>query len=135
MEIYEFCYNYPFGGPPYTQNSSFFNQPVPTHCSQITGVYVPYVGSTSFTPEIIPSVLSDYVVSPPPMPVASVSVTNHIPTITWTPQVGSTYTVYSSTNLLGPWMQVATGLAYYPTNGAFTDTGRAPAKFYEVTSP
>ncbi|HTR40531.1 MAG TPA: hypothetical protein VMH87_02785 [Pseudomonadales bacterium] len=136
MEIYEFCYNYPYtGNGTVVQYCSFNNQPVPTHCSQITGVYVPYVSSSSFGPEIIPSVLSDYVVSPPPAPVTSVSASNHIPTITWTPQVGSTYSVYGSTNLLGPWSQVATGLAYYPTNGAFTDTTKAPAKFYQVTSP
>jgi hypothetical protein len=47
---------------------------------------------------------------------------------------GSTYSVYSATNLLGPWTQTF-GLGYYPSMGAYTDTNAATAKFYRVSTP
>ena len=137
LEIYQFSYSYPFTGPPFTQLGTFYNQPIPTHVYQITGVYIPYAsGSTSFFPEIEPSLLSDYVVNPPSAPVAGVSVANNgTPTVSWSPQVGSTYSVYGSTSLLGPWTQEATGLAYYPTNGSFTDVKGSSTKFYYISTP
>lgn len=141
LEIYQFGYNYPYlpldawGTGPIQQYSSFYNQPIPTHCYQITGVYVAYFSGTTFEPELEPSVLSDYVVNPPSAPVASVSLTGGVSTVTWSPHVGSTYSVYSATNITGPWTQAAYGLAYYPTNGAFTDNNKAKAKFYYITSP
>jgi hypothetical protein len=135
IEIYQFCYNYPNTFPATTATgtySPFYNQTIPTYCYQLTGVYNPYGGS----PEIEPSRLADYVVTPPPPFTAGVTQANEgIPTITWPAQAGSTYSVYSATNVLGPWTQAASGLAYYPPNGAFTDTNNAAAKFYRVSTP
>jgi hypothetical protein len=131
IESYQFGYDYG------TNRCSFYNQTIPTHCAQITGVYLSYGG----TPEILPSRFVDYATNPPPSFAASARVvpgTKGGPTTTtinWPAQAGSTYSVYSATSLLGPWTQAAYGLAYYPTNGAFTDTNSASVKFYRVNSP
>lgn len=136
MTIYQFGYNYPATAP-YQQYSSFYNQAIPSHLAQLTGTYVPFESTAGAqSPEIEPSVFSDWVTNAPPSPVLTAAVSPGSATVSWSPQVGSTYSVYSATNLLGPWTQAAYGLAYYPTNGSFTDTtGAAKAKFYQVTSP
>ena len=134
LEVYQFGTDYPYNQPIQVYNP-FDNLPIPSYCYQLTGVYQVY-GLPTPGPEILPSRVADYVVNPTPAPTLTVGVTNKAATISWVPQVGSTYTVYSSTNLLGPWTQAAFGATYYPTNGAFTDTGSAAqAKFYQVTSP
>lgn len=133
LECYQFSYDYPYEQPTVVLNP-FDNLTIPSYCYQLTGVYAVY-GIPS-APEIVPSRVADYVINPPPAPTLTVGITNNAPTISWVPQVGSTYTVYSATNLLGPWTQAAYGLTYYPTNGAFTDTsGSVQAKFYQITSP
>jgi hypothetical protein len=128
MEIFQPGYDY---GTNANQLSPFDNQPVPTNCTQLTGVYLNYGG----TAEIIPSRLADYVTNPPAPFRVGVTQTKGVPTFTWPVQAGSTYSVYSTTNLHGAWVQAAYGLTYYPTNGAFTDTNSAKAKFYRVSSP
>ena len=130
MEVYQFAYNYPFHGTTLIP-TPIGGQPIPAYCSQLTGVYETYGGA----PEILPSRLADYVTNPPSSFTVGVAQSKGVPTITWPPQVGSTYSVYSAPNLLGPWTQAAYGLAYYPTNGTFTDTNKAPAKFYRVSNP
>jgi hypothetical protein len=134
MEIYQFGYNYPNTFPASTPGTynPFFNQPIPSHCYQITGAYNPYGGF----PEIEPSRLADYVVNPPSAFNTSFSVTNGgNTTLSWPPHTGSTYTVHSSTNLAGPWTTAAYGLTYYPTNATFTDTNKTTAKFYYISTP
>lgn len=126
LELYQFGYDYP---ALFIQNE-FDDAPVPTSCFQLTGIYVDYDG----TGKLEPSRLADYVSSPPSPFAAGVTDTG-IPNVLWPAQVGSTYSVYSATNVPGPWVQAATGLAYYPTNGTFTDTNSAPAKFYYISSP
>ena len=63
--------------------------------------------------------------------------TNKTATLNWSPVVGQTYSVYSTTNLTGSWKTEATGLTYYPTNGSFIQTisSNAPAKYFRVTTP
>jgi hypothetical protein len=55
--------------------------------------------------------------------------------VNWPAVAGSTYSIYSETNLLGPWTQQAFGLSYYPSTGTYTDTNAAKAKFYRVSTP
>jgi hypothetical protein len=57
--------------------------------------------------------------------------------VSWSPIGGSTYSVYSATNITGPWTNEAYGLTYYPTNGAFGQafSSNTPAKYFRVTSP
>jgi hypothetical protein len=129
MEIYQFGDNY--ATTPNPTLNPFDDQPVPTNCYQLTGIYLSYGGSS----EIEPSRLADYVTNPPPAFAASVAQAKGVSTLTWPAQAGSTYSVYSTTNLTGPWTQAAQGLGYYPTNGVFTDTNTAAAKFYQISTP
>ncbi len=132
LECYQFNYDYPYNQPTVVANP-FDGLTMQTNYYQLTGVYAVY--GIPASPEILPSRVADYVVNPPPSPVLTVAVTNSVPTVTWSPNVGSTYSVYSAANILGPWTQAAYGLSYYPTNGTFTDNNKAKAKFYQVTSP
>jgi|GEM_PF-1057458 len=126
LELYQFGYDYPIS----VLQSEFDNAPIPTNCFQLTGIYVDYDG----VGKLEPSRLADYVVSRPSLAVRLTD-TNGTPKVFWPLQIGSTYSLYSATNLDGPWVRT-TGLAYYPTNVVpFTDTNRAPAKFYYITSP
>lgn len=110
--------------------SEFDYTPVPTNCFQLTGIYVDFEG----TGRLEPSRLADYVINRPSLS-AALADTNGVPNVFWQQQVGSTYSLYSSTNLDGPWART-TGLAYFPTNVVpFADTNNAPAKFYYITSP
>ena len=131
MECFQYSYNYTSNGVNSAAQNPFNNQPIPTNCYQLTGVYLTFGGS----PEIVPSRLADYVTTPPPTFTNSIASSKAGPAMSWPVQAGSTYTVHSTTNLLGPWTPAATGLGYYPTNGAFTDTNLAPAKFYLISSP
>lgn len=126
IEVFQSCYK--IG----TNASTFTGRPVPTNCYQLTGAYLGFGG----TPEIEPTRLADYVLTPPPPVTATITQSNHVPTVTWGPvQAGSTYSVNAATNLTGSWTLPAYGLGYYPANGTFTDTNLAPAKFYLITSP
>jgi hypothetical protein len=136
LECYQFNYDYPYNQPTVVANP-FDGLTMQTNYYQLTGVYSLYGYGTPIaqSPEILPSRVADYVTTPPPSFKASVALTNSVSTVTWSPQVGSTYSVYSATSLSGPWTQAAYGLTYYPTNGSFTDNSQAKAKFYYITSP
>jgi hypothetical protein len=125
LELYQFSYDFTEFG-----QNEFDNAPIPTNCFQLTGIYVDYEA----TGRLEPSRLEDYVIAPPSL-TAGLTDTNGIPNVFWQLQTGSTYSIYSATNLSGPWMQAATGLAYYPTIAAFSDTNKATAKFYYISSP
>lgn len=105
-------------------------KPIPSYCYQITGIYDEFKGAG----EIIPTRLEDYVTTPPSF-TTSIAQAKAVSTVTWQPQVGSTYSIYGATSLLGPWTQEAYGLAYFPTNGTFSETNHVPYKFYKVGSP
>jgi hypothetical protein len=126
LELYQFGYDYPDNALP----SEFDGAPIPTNCFQLTGIYVDSDG----TGKLEPSRLADYVTSPPSL-AAALTDTNGIPKLYWKLHVGSTYSLYSTTNLDGPWARTS-GLAYFPTNVVpFADTNKAQAKFYYITSP
>lgn len=126
LELYQFSYDY----PDIALQNEFDDAPIPTNCFQLTGIYVDHDG----TGKLEPSRLADYVVSRPSL-AAALTDTNGIPKVVWHLHVGSTYSLYSATNLSGPWTRLS-GLAYYPTNVVpFSDTNTASAKFYYITSP
>jgi hypothetical protein len=113
-------------------NTNYWGQPIPSFCSQLTGILGLYSPSS---PQLYPTRYQDLVTNPPASFPATVAVTNGAATVAWPAQVGSTYSLYSSTNLLlGPWTQTF-GLAYYPSIGSYTDTNPAPRQFYKVSSP
>ena len=131
MQCFQYCYNYGSNGVNAAVPNPFDHQPIPTNCFQLTGAYLSYGGSA----EIVPSRLADYVTNLPPSFTAGITKSNGGPALSWPVQWGSTYTVLGASSLLGPWTPVASGLGYYPTNGAFSDTNPAPAKFYLISSP
>jgi len=137
MEVYQFAYSYPegtFGATsPTSLTNAFYGQVIPIYCSQLTGAWVDYAVASGG--ELEPSRPADYVTNAPPAFALSLAQAKSISTIGWQPNVGSTYTIYGSTNLLGPWTQEAQGLAYWPTNGVFTETNHTADKFYQVTTP
>jgi hypothetical protein len=112
-------------------NTNFFGQPIPSFCSQLTGGLSYYNVNT---PEVSPTRFADFVTAPPsPFP-ANVTLTNGTTTISWPVSTGSTYSVYSATNVSGPWTQTF-GLGYFPSTGVYVDTNAAAAKFYRVSTP
>jgi hypothetical protein len=126
MEIFQIGSN--FGTTP----SPFAYQPIPTFCYQISGVYEDFDGFA----ELAPSRMEDYVTNATSAYSSGIVVSNRLATVTWTPHVGATYSVNGAANLSGQWTPLASGLAYYPTNGVFTDTNKVSTyKFYQVTSP
>ncbi len=140
MELYQYGYDYPEGsfGVHNTSagatSSAFYNQPIPHYCYQLTGAWLDY--NLTAGGELEPSRPADYVTNPPPAFAITASVSSKdAATLNWAPNLGSTYSTWISTNLLGPWSLAAQGLTYYPTNGAYTDTNKAPYKFYEISSP
>jgi DNA/RNA endonuclease YhcR with UshA esterase domain len=111
-------------------STNFWGKPVPNHVYQLTGVMANFKGAS----ELDVTRYDDFVINPPASFPVSLSSSNNSSLVTWPAVSGSTYSVYRSTNLMGPWSQVF-GLGYYPTNGAYLDTNSAPAKFYRVSTP
>jgi hypothetical protein len=119
-----------------TTTNEFADVPIPTHCYQLTGVYTGFNSGGHIIGEITSVRLADFVTNPPPAFSSSIAVSGGHPTVTWGPvQAGSTYSAKTASSASGPWTITQQGLAYYPTNGSFTDTNLAPAKLYLMTSP
>lgn len=111
--------------------TNYWGQPIPGFAYELTGVLAAF---NTNTPEIYPSRFQDIVTNLPAPFSAKIAVTHGTPTVSWPTVVGSTYSLYSATSILGPWTRTF-GLAYYPTIGSYTDTNSAPAKFYYISSP
>jgi hypothetical protein len=85
--------------------------------------------------ELVPSRYADFVTNAPAPFAAGLTVSNGVSQLTWPAGVaGSTYSVYSATNLLGPWTQTF-GLGYYPSTGIYQATNSAATQFYRVSTP
>jgi hypothetical protein len=110
--------------------TNLWNQPIPGHAYQLNGVAAIYYGA----PELDVTRVEDFVSNTPSLFQVSVAKSDGVPTLNWPVSPGSTYSVYSATNLHGPWTQTF-GLSYYPTNGNYVDTNAAPMKFYRVSTP
>jgi hypothetical protein len=111
-------------------STNFWDKIVPTHAYQVTGVMANFKGAS----ELDVTRIDDIVTNAPPSFMAGLVKTNGLATVTWPALSGSTYSVYSSTNILGPWTQTF-GLSYYPSTGAYTDTNSAATKFYRISTP
>ena len=135
MEIFQATYDY-YNGSSTVGINPFDNQPIPTHCAQLTGILLPYGGSPSYV-EVIPTRYEDYMPSSPAAFNIALAATNKNATISWSPVGGCTYSVYSATNLTGPWQNETYGLTYYPSNGDFSQaiSSALSAKYFRVTSP
>jgi len=126
------CYQYGYNRGQGAILNAFGTNQVPSYCYQLTGIYLPYDFSS---PEIEPSRLVDYVTNPPASFPATLSQSKGVATVNWPVQAGSTYSVLTATNVMGPWTNSASGLGFYPATGAFTDNKPGKAKFYQIASP
>ena len=127
IQIYVVAY-FGFG---YT-STNLWGATIPTYCYQLTGILEYYGGIPGN--ELAVTRLQDFVTSAPSAFTTGLTKTNALSTVSWPAQAGSTYSVYGATNLTGPWSQTF-GLSYYPSTGIFTDTNKAAAKFYKVSTP
>ena len=58
------------------------------------------------------------------------------PVITWTAQPFMSYSILRATNVLGPYLPVATGLTFNSPAGTYTDlTPVSSTVFYKIASP
>jgi DNA/RNA endonuclease YhcR with UshA esterase domain len=105
-------------------------QLIPGQAYQVTGVLANYKGSA----ELDVTRLQDFVTNAPAPFAAAITSAGGVSTLTWPALDGSTYSVLSATNLLGPWIPTF-GLSYYPSTGTYTVTNPAAAEFYKVTTP
>jgi hypothetical protein len=112
-------------------NTNFFGQPIPSFVYELTGAIDVYATNQ---PELIPSRYVDFVTNQPAPFQVSLTQSNGVSTLKWPATVGDTYSVYTSTNVTGPWTQTF-GLGYYPSVGSFTVTNTASALFFKMTSP
>jgi hypothetical protein len=128
IEVYVPAYGY--GYP----STNLWGAAVPAYCYQITGILAAFHSGAAVFSELDVTRLQDFVTSAPSSFTSSLTKTSAVATVSWPAQVGSTYSVYGATNLNGPWNQTF-GLSYYPSTGIFTDTNKAAAKFYKVSTP
>jgi len=110
--------------------TNFTGKLEPGQAYQLTGPMSLYNGGG----EIVLTRYADFVTNQPAPFAAGLTVSNGVSLLTWPVATGSTYSVYSATNLLGPWTQTF-GLGYYPSAGIYTVTNSAAARFYKVSTP
>jgi hypothetical protein len=128
MEIYVYTYTNAVN----QLNTNYFGKPIPSYAYQVTGEMGIY---SITTPEIYPTRYADFVTTAPAPFAVGLTESNGVTQLTWPPGVaGSTYSVYSATNLLGPWTQTF-GLSYYPSTGIYQATNSAATQFYRVSTP
>lgn len=115
-------------------STNIWGRPVPNHAYQVTGAMAMFSSSGVLIPELDVTRLQDIVSNTPASFTSGLTRTGAVSTVSWPAQVGSTYSVYSATNISGPWNQTF-GLSYYPSTGIFTDTNKAATRFYKVSTP
>jgi hypothetical protein len=88
--------------------------------------------------------IGDIVTTPPPQVQVSATVSGNDVTLSWpavpyTPDTRGAYayTVWSAAELSGPYLPLATGLAFNTANGVYTDKNAllGAQKFYRISSP
>jgi hypothetical protein len=112
-------------------STNFWGKPIPSYAYQVTGAMEVY---NITTPELYPTRYADFVTTQPAPFAVVLTVSNGVSQLTWPAATGSTYSVYSATNLLGPWTQTF-GLSYYPSTGIYTVINSAATRFYRVSTP
>jgi hypothetical protein len=127
IEVYVYTYTNALN----QSNTNYWGKPIPGFCYEITGVNGVY---NTTSPNFYPTRYQDFVTTAPAPFSASETRSNGTLTLAWPAVVGSTYSVYSATNLAGPWTQTF-GLGYYPSTGVYKATNSAAAQFYKVSTP
>lgn len=127
VEIYVYTYT----NAANLMNTNYFGKPIPCFCREITGAMAVYAPTQ---PELYPSRYADFVTNQPAPFAACLTTCNGVNHLTWPAAPGSTYTVYTATNLLGPWTPTC-GMCYYPCTGIYMETNCAASRFYKVSTP
>ncbi len=122
-------------------NVNIIGQTVPQFARTVSGAMGYFNGTTATNRssgfEIDPFSFSDIVAGPNP-PTGVIAVTSGgVPTINWQAQPFVPYSVLWATNVIGPYVPVATGLIFTTAAGTFTDmvNTNLPASFYKISSP
>jgi hypothetical protein len=111
----------------------------------ISGVLAQSI-SGAYTPkyEFIVTRFGDVLTTPPPAVTVTESRSGDDVVLSWTavPYTAATlgayaYSVLAATDVEGPYLPLASGLAFNTTNGTYTDVGAllGTRKFYRITSP
>ena len=121
---------------------AFTGQPIPAFAWSVSGVLVTFLSpstvdrSSGF--EVDPTLYSDIVSTPPLQSTGAIALASSKPLISWDVQPNTSYSIFSSTNVSGPYSPLATGLTFdsATTTGHFWDTNAsAPMMFYRIVSP
>jgi hypothetical protein len=122
---------------------------LPRFAYTITGVLVQYNSSKTYTAagyEVDVTRIGDIVTTPPP-PVTNLtaSVSGNNVVLNWTPVPYTiatpgaySYSVWSSTNVAGPYLPLATGMAFNTPAASYTHTNAlllGTQRFYQIVSP
>jgi len=131
--------------PSYDQD--LWNQTLTTRFAYtITGVLTQYK-SGAYGPsgyELDVTRIGDVQTNPPPAVTATATLSGNNVVLQWAAvpyTIGTrgaySYSVLSATDVGGPYLPLATGMAFNTTNGVYTDTNALPGtqKFYRISSP
>jgi hypothetical protein len=119
---------------------NIIGKPMPPFAWSVTGPMSFFLGSTvanrSGGYELQPTRYADIVTTPPAAATETIIQAGGESTVSWTAQPYLSYSVLAATNVSGPYLPLATGLAFNTTAGQFTDTN-APSgsRFYKIASP
>ena len=114
-------------------------KPLPASAFQLTGVLGQYKSNTG-TPrsdgyQVILSRYEDFVTVAPDPVALNLSRSAGASTLTWPSELGSTYSVWASDNLSGPFSLTIFGANFLGEAGLFVDTNNVPARFYKLSTP
>jgi hypothetical protein len=119
---------------------NIIGKPMPPFAWSVTGPMSFFLGSTvanrSGGYELEPTRYADIVTTPPAAETGTILQAGGQSKVSWTAQPYLSYSILAATNVSGPYLPLATGLAFNTTAGQFTDTN-APSgsRFYKIASP
>jgi Immunoglobulin domain len=122
----------------YSGFSGLISNAVPSFCYTITGVLSEFLSGTapdrSSGYQLEVSDPNDFVTVPPPAVTVAEATKG---ALTWTAvPYNYSYSVYSATNVAGPYLPLKTGLLFATSAGSYTDTNvSSTTKYYRVTTP
>jgi hypothetical protein len=114
-------------------NTNYWGKPIPSFCREITGINGVYSALTNGG-RFYPTRYVDIVSAQPSSFAAGLTVSNGVSKLAWPAVPGSTYSVYSATNVAGPWVQTF-GLGYYPSTGVYSISNAPAAQFFRISTP
>ncbi len=121
------------------QCTNVIGQPMPRFAWSVSGPLAQYKSSSYSQTgyEVNLTRIEDVVTAPPPAVTVSAIVSGKDVVLNWTAVPYSySYSVYSSTDVAGPYTPLSTGLTFITPEASFIDTNAAViTRFYKVASP